>query len=861
MSTQQDINAFRAQRIANTHDPLELMANTQTPFHPDHSSFITYIQHPKPNNNFVLQPSFNTNYLQHPMQNPEDISNPTTTFDMALALIAKAFTLNDTTPTNNNQRSSSNPNNMQIAQPGMNMDQDRQMLMVEDNVGNQTECNAECQESGVTAAEEKIAQKEEAGIQLNSEEFDFMAAADAYNEIEKVTANCNLQDNLQQASTPGTQSDKAFVYDSDGSAELSKSCSFFSFFPSEPKQERLIERVPFIRQRASKNSTEYIQLQRCLRPSWFSLDKAADVCSVADVARNLEILRDRDDYDRSERSYKRHKSGDRYQSDTQQNNYRSHDQKKTVQGSGQAWQCYKIMIQTTRHGKQEFLVLRRTKGTEVSNPTPSTNSGSQQSRIPSEGYYTPLLFATHVGRRHPRRVVPPSVAAGTLLSKCGQAGHLSAGNLQEEHSCNLRSLMNEFFMNFLDPKTFVIVFIDDIPGLLYTSHVTTEEQSTELRDSTPSTHISQQDFSTPQELSVRDSIIYRSIFSFSSPANLNLWQSGGFQNFTTVMLLRKVLGVTHAAKGKTVVSRLKYLETLPLWRVRVIFLTDQKTFNHIFTQRELNMRQRRWLELLKDYDTNIQYHPGKANVVADALSRKSGMIAGIKVEEGIIRDLERLDIELVFRAQKDDGEIWAIIQNIDQQTEFRVDDDGILWQGTKLCVPEDPTLREALMTEAHSTPFSFIQGRPEEVSRFQATLLVECTPSAIVVKIRDPRSTSSFLDTVLDQGHSDSGKLPKRVHEEQRHDSLLSKVLGGIIPSGKPLWENRLDSIARLLDIVSHSDREHLTSLHQSEKLKPQVERQLSTLIVTLTIGSSAAHKTFPRQSTRIYFYGDFEGT
>ncbi|GKG29874.1 hypothetical protein Tco_0419772, partial [Tanacetum coccineum] len=51
--------------------------------------------------------------------------------------------------------------------------------------------------------------------------------------------------------------------------------------------------------------------------------------------------------------------------------------------------------------------------------------------------------------------------------------------------------------------------------------------------------------------------------------------------------------------------------------------------------------------------------------------------------------------------QKDDGEIWAIIQNIDQQTEFRVDDDGILWQGTKLCVPEDPTLREALMTEAH----------------------------------------------------------------------------------------------------------------------------------------------------------------
>nr|GEY12806.1 DNA/RNA polymerases superfamily protein [Tanacetum cinerariifolium] len=69
--------------------------------------------------------------------------------------------------------------------------------------------------------------------------------------------------------------------------------------------------------------------------------------------------------------------------------------------------------------------------------------------------------------------------------------------------------------------------------------------------------------------------------------------------------------------------------------------TDHKSLKYIFTQRELNMRQRRWLELLKDYDTNIQYHPRKANAVADALSRKSGMIAGIEVEEEIIRDLER----------------------------------------------------------------------------------------------------------------------------------------------------------------------------------------------------------------------------
>jgi hypothetical protein len=51
--------------------------------------------------------------------------------------------------------------------------------------------------------------------------------------------------------------------------------------------------------------------------------------------------------------------------------------------------------------------------------------------------------------------------------------------------------------------------------------------------------------------------------------------------------------------------------------------TDHKSLKYIFTQADLKMRQRRWLELIKDYDLEVHYHPGKANVVADALSQKS----------------------------------------------------------------------------------------------------------------------------------------------------------------------------------------------------------------------------------------------
>ncbi|GJS59432.1 hypothetical protein Tco_0654216 [Tanacetum coccineum] len=77
-----------------------------------------------------------------------------------------------------------------------------------------TECSAECRIFGWAKC------SSESGGSTPQEEFDFMADAGAYEEIERVNVNCTFKDNLQQASSSGTQSDKAPVYDSDGSAEV-----------------------------------------------------------------------------------------------------------------------------------------------------------------------------------------------------------------------------------------------------------------------------------------------------------------------------------------------------------------------------------------------------------------------------------------------------------------------------------------------------------------------------------------------------------------------------------------------------------------------------------------------------------------
>nr|GEX88245.1 hypothetical protein [Tanacetum cinerariifolium] len=234
------------------------------------------------------------------MPNSEDITDPITAMNMALTLMAKAFKLNYSSPTNKNQRISSNPRNRQIAQPSMNIGQDRQMQMVGGNGGNQFRQYAGQNAGNLTGCNNVIGnqvfqnivqnprvhnignQNGLIGVQGNGnqnqigngnlmaaraegntagqngnhircyncrgvEEYDLMAAAADLDEIEEVNANCILMANLQQASSSSTQTDKAHVYDSDGSAEVHENCDdneIFNMFTQEEQYTKLLETIP-----------------------------------------------------------------------------------------------------------------------------------------------------------------------------------------------------------------------------------------------------------------------------------------------------------------------------------------------------------------------------------------------------------------------------------------------------------------------------------------------------------------------------------------------------------------------------------------------------------------------------------------
>ncbi|GJY42446.1 reverse transcriptase domain-containing protein [Tanacetum coccineum] len=134
---------------------------------------------------------------------------------------------------------------------------------------------------------------------------------------------------------------------------------------------------------------------------------------------------------------------------------------------------------------------------------------------------------------------------------------------------------------------------------------------------------------------------------------------------------------------------------------------DHKSLQHIFSQKELNMRQRRWIELFSDYDCEIRYHPGKANVVADALSRKERVKP--KRVRAMNMTLQSSIKDRILAAQKEaSNESAGLQRGIDEMIKLR--NDGALYYLDRIWIPLKGDVRTLIMDEAHRSKYSVYPG-------------------------------------------------------------------------------------------------------------------------------------------------------
>ncbi|GJZ04928.1 putative reverse transcriptase domain-containing protein [Tanacetum coccineum] len=167
--------------------------------------------------------------------------------------------------------------------------------------------------------------------------------------------------------------------------------------------------------------------------------------------------------------------------------------------------------------------------------------------------------------------------------------------------------------------------------------------------------------------------------------------------------------------------------SLKLWRhylygTKCTVFTDHKSLQHILNQKELNMRQRRWLELLSDYDCEIRYHPGKANVVADALSRKERSkplrVRALVMTIGL--DLPKQILNAQTKAQKPENiknkDVGGmLLENSKDPEKFRTKKlephaDGTLCFNGRSWLPCYGDLRTVIMHESHKSKYSIHPG-------------------------------------------------------------------------------------------------------------------------------------------------------
>ncbi|GJW12482.1 putative reverse transcriptase domain-containing protein [Tanacetum coccineum] len=303
--------------------------------------------------------------------------------------------------------------------------------------------------------------------------------------------------------------------------------------------------------------------------------------------------------------------------------------------------------------------------------------------------------------------------------------------------------------------------------------------------------------------------------------------------------------------------------SLKLWRhylygTKCTVFTDHKSLQHILNQKELNMRQRRWLELLSDYDCEIRYHPGKANVVADALSRKERepplRVRALVMTIGLNLPKQILDAQTEARKPeniKNEDVGGMLLENSKDPEKFRTEKlepraDGTLCFNGRSWLPCYGDLRTVIMHESHKSKYSIHPGSDKMYQDMKklywwpnmkaniATYVSKCLTCA-KVKAEHQRPSGLLVQPDIPQWKWDNitmdfvTKLPK---SSQGYDTIwviVDRLTKSVI--FVPMREtDPMDKLARMY----LKENALGTSLDMSTAYHPQTDGQSERTIQTL---------------------------
>ncbi|WVZ76765.1 hypothetical protein U9M48_024707 [Paspalum notatum var. saurae] len=305
---------------------------------------------------------------------------------------------------------------------------------------------------------------------------------------------------------------------------------------------------------------------------------------------------------------------------------------------------------------------------------------------------------------HQLKIRPSDISKTAFITKYGLYEYTVISFGLTNAPAYFMQLMNSVFMDYLDK--FVVVFIDDI--LIYSKTEAEHEEHLRLVLQRLREHKLYAKFSKYEfwidEVRFLGHVVSKGgiVVDPSKVSTVTNWkvpeipkEEGKVIAYASQQLRKYELNYpTHDLELAAVVHALKIWRHY-LYGQRCEIYTDHKSLKYIFTQNELNMRQRRWLELIKDYDMEIHYHPGKTNVVVDALSRKSyaNMALGFMMPHELCEEFERLSLGFLHHT-----------------TAAAFEAEPTLEQEIRICVPNVDSIRKLILSEAHDTAYSIHPG-------------------------------------------------------------------------------------------------------------------------------------------------------